>query len=208
MRVSSASRARTAKPRKKIGQDPVRRAQLVLLLLWVVANFFSELLQEISFYFETMFAVAQWLVLRLCFPKIGYWILVSIWGWILAVITVFYFEFDSLISPHIPGINVPVMGLALTWQEYGTAISVKSFVWLVIGLLQWLLLRCYLEKAFWWIPASTFGATLKGALESIFTTLDLSTVGVLIGACGYATMTGLVLIWLLKENLNAYSLSS
>jgi hypothetical protein len=89
---------------------------------------------------------AQWLVLRERLDHAGWWVPASAAGWALA---------QAIGDPLIGILGENVTGLIHT---FGTG--------LLVGLLQWLILRRQVKRAGWWVLASTllvFGGLLAGA---------------------------------------------
>ncbi len=92
-------------------QKSAALSYLVLASLWMLANVASEGLEEFSFWLETGFAVAQWLVLRRYIRQIGWWVLVSVWGWTVAFILIHLFGVGNWISGMVPGGELGIGGL-------------------------------------------------------------------------------------------------
>ncbi|NET08635.1 MAG: hypothetical protein F6K16_28845 [Symploca sp. SIO2B6] len=100
----------------------------------------------------------------------------------------------------LPTTELKVVGETITLQVLGTSILLRLVEWTVIGSIQWLLLRCYLKRASWWILASAIGGAIKGGSELI-TRLVVSNAlgGAMIGAFAYGVVTSVVLAWLLGK---------
>lgn len=106
-------------------------------------------------------ALGQWLYLRRFFQKIGWWIPATVVG--LSVLNL-------------------IAEIQLIAGEYGMApiFLVGIFVgWIMIGTLQWLVLRPHLRRAGWWILGSTVGLFLT------------SIIGFLASALAYAVLFGM-----------------
>ena len=120
----------------------------------------------------------QYLLLRHYLPRIGRWIAATALGWLL-------------------GIAVVYLGHAI-WPVALNANSVWSamLIGAVTGLAQWLVLRRWVPRAGWWIPASVLGWGLVRLIAGkVFTNLlEL----LIIGAVP-AAVTGLALWWLLNH---------
>lgn len=115
--------------------------------------------------------IMQWVVLR------GH--LARAWWWIAACIAA------ALVVAFIV-ITIPAI-------DAGTGVAAGG---LVLGALQWPILRGQVMRAGWWILASTVGwvvgGFLSGAFEGGF--LGWGTIGFVYGA-----ITGVVLLWLLRH---------
>lgn len=168
----------------------------------------SELIEEFSFWFETSFAVAQWLVLRQYIRHIGWWVLVSVWGWIIAFILIQGFDLRDALVPLFPTGEWVNGAASLSVGRFWASAVVRLLEWTIIGFCQWLLLRCYMKGSFWWVLASASAGALKGATEltirvfgvTVFYAGDAPLFGAFGGALVYAVVTGVVLIWLLKKD--------
>ena len=95
----------------------------------------------------------QYILLRLYLPKMGWWILASALGWLLAL---------AVLALSLPGLgpnNTSSWGMALIFTALGGA----------LGLGQWVFLRRRILHAAWWIFASALGWGLAslGALLAI-----------------------------------------
>ena len=129
-------------------------------------------------------AVSQALLLRHHLPHATRWIAATIMGWIVAC--------SGLMIAAISG-GV----LRDTVFRADTALYVVAVAWGVgIGGVQWLVLRRYSALAVWWIPSNVIawlavplliGPTLNNVIEMV-----------ILGAVP-AAITGLVLVWLLRQ---------
>ncbi|MDE2994821.1 MAG: hypothetical protein OXU67_13170 [Chloroflexota bacterium] len=118
--------------------------------------------------------VLQWLVLRGRLVRAGWWIVASTVGWAVG------------------GAAFGLVGGAVT------------------GVLQWLVLRRRLARAGWWIAASTVGWAIGpvivlfgGVIGELDAALIVLLVAVLWGIGGLVggAITGVVLVWLLRQRL-------
>ena len=131
--------------------------------------------------------IFQWLNLRRRVSWAGMWIWVTAVGWM---------------------ISIPLALSLYTWLR---SISASAFVdiWgktiqatmiaILIGAIQWLLLRRYVSRAGWWILANLIGwnaASLLAGAGAMVGVLDSIPMGISVGA-----VTGLVLTWLLQQSL-------
>jgi hypothetical protein len=129
----------------------------------------------------------QWLNLRRRVSWASMWTWVTAAGWI---------------------ISIPLALLLYTWLR---SISASAFVdvWgktiqatmiaILIGAIQWLLLRRYISRAGWWIFANLIGwnaASLISGAGAMVGVLDSIPMGISVGA-----VTGLALAWLLQQPL-------
>jgi hypothetical protein len=129
----------------------------------------------------------QWLKLRRRVSWASMWIWVTAAGWM---------------------ISIP---LALSLYSWLQSISASTFVdvWgktiqatmiaILIGVIQWLLLRRHISRAGWWIFANLIGwnaASLLAGAGAMVGVLDSIPMGISVGA-----VTGLALAWLLQQPL-------
>ncbi|NEO24515.1 hypothetical protein [Moorena sp. SIO4A5] len=190
----------------KSNDDNLRKqailSYLALVSLWILANVVSEGIEEFSFFFETVFALTQWLVLRRYIRNLGWWILTSIWGWTIYSILIQLFGVRNWIATMLPEADMEIGGVPIGVQVFWASVLLRLLEWTIIGIFQWLQLRRFMEHASWWIPASALGGAVKGGLEfSIRTVID-GVPGALVGACGYGAVTSIVLVLLLKNRIH------
>ncbi len=174
---------------------------LALALLWILANIVSEMLEELSFFLEPVFAVTQWLVLRRYIRNFGLWVLMSTWGWMISLILIQLFGVGNWIAAVFPEGEMEIGGVPIRVQIFWASVLVRLLEWTVIGLFQWLQLRRFIEYAIWWIPASALGGAVKGGLELSMRTVMEGLPPALIGTCGYGVVTSIVLVLLLKNHI-------
>jgi hypothetical protein len=121
--------------------------------------------------------VLQYVLLRQCLPRMGWWVLVTVAGWFLGVLLI-----------ALPGwlgwMDAPLNNLDLIFLMMGLA----------IGITQWLLLRRRLPLAGWWIAASALGWGLLGLITpgNSLDQYGLFTLGFL-PACATAAMLALLM---------------
>lgn len=155
--------------------------------------------------------VVQWLVIRRYIRAYGWWVVASTLGWCIGIN--FRFLLVGILNPLIQSL----------WQEFGLwevfwLSTVKEPVTLTVyGASQWLILRCRLSHAGWWILASAVGGVVKGgvgatvcavACQPIAASVRNGQVGAIAatalsygaGWAGYGVVTGMVLVWLLKRH--------
>ena len=130
---------------------------------------------------------AQWLVLRRQLPRTGWWILATLIGYSMPM------AFGSLIS----GLEPPWLASLVNFIEFGV----------VLGALQWLVLRGRIDHAGWWIAISIAGWAIAAALIDIayisglyvepFDLLAAFIVPVAAAGCG--------IVWLLRPPATAIS---
>ena len=173
---------------------------LSLGLLWLGANVASEWLEEFSLWLEPVFAVAQWLVLRRYIRHIGWWLPVSVWGWLI-VIFIFRVGVGDWIFAMVPGGELEVGGVPVNMQVFWASVLVRLPEWAVIGVGQWLVLRRHFQPASWWVLASAAGGAVKGGVELVIGTVAGGLPGAIAGSLGYGAVTGVALVWLLKPRI-------
>jgi hypothetical protein len=117
---------------------------------------------------------AQWLVLRSHFTAAWWWILATVLGWTAG------FPLGAELASR----------LGLVGFLFGMLVGLTTGA--ALGLLQWLVLRQHVTRAFWWIPTSIF-AWISALIyyQPASNWLGLM-FGLLVGI-----VTGLVLLWLL-----------
>ncbi|QSJ19248.1 hypothetical protein JYQ62_11275 [Nostoc sp. UHCC 0702] len=176
---------------------------LALVSLWILANVASELLEDFSFFLETAFGVTQWLVLRRYIRHLGWWILLSAYGWVIAFVLINVVGARSWIFSLIPpGGELAIGDELINTQILWTRVLVRLLEWVVIAILQWLLLRRYIPHASWWIFASALGGAVKGGVEPVVRLLTaIDELGTIAGAVAYGLVTGVVLVLLLKHQI-------
>lgn len=114
----------------------------------------------------------QWLVLRRRVSGAGWWVLTTTLGMGVGF---------ALVRALTPTVSRMVGG----GPVYGLANG--AMVGTLIGTLQWLVLRWQVFRAGWWVPASALGMGVGFALGQV--------AGQLVGVA----MTGIVLVWLLRQ---------
>ncbi|MCC5636921.1 hypothetical protein LC593_13835 [Nostoc sp. CHAB 5844] len=182
-------------------------SNLSLAGLWIVANIYSEFLEEFSFWLETGFAIAQWLVLQRYLRSIGGWIFLSAGGWIVAFYLIHIVDIGQWIVIMFPEGELAIGAETVEIQILWTRSAVRFLEWLIIGFCQWLVLRRHINYASWWILASALGGAVKSPLEFMvrlaamgsFSPNVASYFGAIFGALGYGVVTSIALIWLLKD---------
>ncbi|MDJ0795939.1 MAG: hypothetical protein QNJ51_03740 [Calothrix sp. MO_167.B12] len=180
---------------------------LALALLWILANIVSEMLEELSFFLEPVFAVTQWLVLRRYIRNFGLWVLMSTWGWMISLILIQLFGVGNWIAAVFPEGEMEIGGVPIRVQIFWASVLVRLLEWTVIGLFQWFQLRRFIEHTIWWIPASALGGAVKGGLElsmkMVMEDFPSALIGAF-GAFGYAAVTSIVLVLLLKNHIHQH----
>jgi hypothetical protein len=124
----------------------------------------------------------QALILARRIPRSGWWIPVSIGGW-LAILPVVW-----LLSRLVPSKATTNPSLLLIFAIIGT----------VTGFSQWLFLHRHWRYAIWWIPASLAGAVAVGLVFGPVVTsmVELSLIGLI-----PFSVTGLMVGWLFVDPL-------
>ena len=121
--------------------------------------------------------VLQYVLLRQYLTRMGWWVLVTVAGWFLGVLLI-------ALPSWLGWTDTPLNNLDLILLVMGLA----------IGITQWLLLRCWLARAGWWIAANALGWGLLGLITP-HNSLDqygLFTLGFL-PACATAAMLALLM---------------
>jgi len=172
---------------------------LTLWLLWVLANVATELIEEFSLLLETGFAVAQWLVLRRYIWNLGWWVLASVVGWNIAFILIHFVGVGNWIVGMVPAGELEIGGVPVPLQVFLTKTLLRLLEWSLIGVLQWLVLRCHIQHSSWWLLASPVGGAIKGAAEFTFRLVLGDMLGTIMGALAYGVVTGSVLVLLLHN---------
>jgi len=172
---------------------------LTLWLLWVLANVATELIEEFSFWLETGFALAQWLVLRRYIRNLGWWILASVGGWAITFILIYFVGVGNWILEMVPAGELEIGGVPVPLQVFLTKTLLRLLEWSVIGVLQWVVLRLHIQHSSWWLLASPVGGAIKGAVELTFRLVSGDMLGTIMGALVYGVVTGSVLVLLLHN---------
>jgi hypothetical protein len=174
---------------------------ITVLLFWILANVASELIEEFSFWLETGFALAQWLVLRRYIWNLGWWILASAWGWTIAFILIHFVGVGNWIVGMVPAGELEIGGVPVPLQVFWAKALLRLLEWSVIGVLQWLVLRRHIQHSSWWLLASPVGGAVKGALELVTRLVAGDLLGAIMGALAYGVVTGSVLVLLLQDHI-------
>ncbi len=172
-------------------------ASIISYNLW---GFVQELAAFAAF--GAALGTTQWFVLRTRLHRASWWILASAtgiaMGWLLEQVV------DGSIS-HLAGISLDDIG---GWAAFGV----------VLGVMQWLVLRTGVHRAGWWILASVvalvlggvaakvgdhiaglFHSQIPGIQSPIDVAIDFATLAIF-GTVREA-ITGLVLLWLLRHSI-------
>ena len=124
---------------------------------------------------------AQWLILRRWIDRAGWWILANGLGLVVVV----------PLNTALPGAMSEAAKAAVTGAMAGA----------IAGLLQYLILRQQVGRAWLWVVAGIAGWAVGGggaAVLRAITGLEEGT-GEVIGAAAYAALTGAVIVWLLRQ---------
>ena len=156
-------------------------------------------------------ALMQWFVLRGYIPAVRWlgWLLSTVLGQLVGMIMAVLVA--VLLAPRIylmlGGWQANIGGAV----EFATALVRGVIFGLVIGFMQWLILRRYLQAAGWWVLAVTVAMAITSVISTLWLPdvgqegfvalpLTMSVTGVIVGA-----ITGLVLTWLLRKPLKTRS---
>ncbi len=138
--------------------------------------------------------IMQWLILRRQVSRAGWWVLASIVG--LAV------------APVVGTAVALAGGYSITPESFGVLVG-----WIVVaavggamaGIMQWLILRRQVSRAGWWVLASTVGWGVSVAVWEGVAALGRAmgffpfAVALVGGGVGLGSITGIMLIWLLRQ---------
>jgi hypothetical protein len=121
----------------------------------------------------------QYGLLRSSLPRMGWWVLATVAGWLLGVLLITLPGWLRLIDPPLNNLDLML-----------------SLMGLGIGAAQWVLLRRRLARAGWWIAANLLGWGLLGLI-----TRDNSVDQYVLFIMGFlpACATGLTLAFLLNQ---------
>jgi len=132
----------------------------------------------------------QWLMLRRLVDNSGWWVPMSV-----AAVAL---------------VGMLVFGLGLYDRDLGWVLGV-IVGWLVLGGLQWLVLREHVGGAGWWVLASALGLILAIPLVGLMTWVTggpsdgpvWASLRWLAFGAAYGATTGTVLLWLLRERFQS-----
>ena len=135
--------------------------------------------------FGATVGTAQWFVLRRYFDRVGWWILLTFLGWVA------YWELINM------NLLVKAQGIAFIPDLLNLAIF-----GVILGVLQWLLLRKKIHSAGWWVLANIVGMMLGSlVIDTIDTVLQGdSPFDFITGSIVLAIITGVCMVWLLKRS--------
>lgn len=132
--------------------------------------------------------IMQWLVLRRQVSRVGWWALASLVGLGVAAVG---------------GVAVALAaGYSMEWFPMAGWIVIAAVGGAMAGIMQWLILRRQVSRAGWWVLASTVGwaVSVAGLVVLGEEIMDFLALGVgLAGIVGLGAMTGLALVWLLRQ---------
>lgn len=131
--------------------------------------------------------VMQWLVLRRRTRQAGWWVLASAAGVGVAGLAVQ----EILIGA----------GVLARLQPLGAGVvAVGGTVGLVVGVMQWLVLRRWVRRAGWWVLASSVGAAVGDGVTGAFTILPAYWYwGSVLSGAACEAIRGLTLVWLMQN---------
>jgi hypothetical protein len=118
--------------------------------------------------------ICQWLVLRRRGSWVGWWV----WAGILGL----------AVAAFVGTAVALALGYSGIWETYAVVVGVGGAM---AGLMQWFVLRRQVSRAGWWVLASTVGWAMTAAVL-----LPVRLAG---GGVGLGAVTGLALIWLLRQ---------
>jgi hypothetical protein len=135
--------------------------------------------------FGATVGTAQWFVLRRYFERVGWWVLLTFIGWVA------YWELINM------NLLVKAQGIAFIPDLLNLAIF-----GVILGVLQWLLLRKKIHSAGWWVLANIVGMMLGSlVIDTIDTVLQGdSPFDFITGSIVLAIITGVCMVWLLVRS--------
>jgi hypothetical protein len=104
----------------------------------------------------------QWFVLRRYLPRMGWWILATCLGMLLAL------EISDPLRSLITSLEIEID------SDYWDFILTMILIGGSIGLLQWFVLRKHVTRASWWIPANVIGWILSFGAVFVMTRIFTS----------------------------------
>jgi hypothetical protein len=131
---------------------------LVSTLGWLTGFAFPDLLAAAI---GVAMGILQWLVLRSLFQRAGWWVLASGAGWAVGFVAITY-----LLPEEIAVLQGIILGAS-------------------IGVAQWIVLRQWVPRAYWWMPMSALGWAVGPILGALL-------VGGVVGAATGFTLELLV----------------
>lgn len=169
----------------------------LISLYWIEVGERPDLLAVEGATGGAVIGLAQWLVLRQQFSQAWWWVVASIVTWV-------FISSNGLgalgwVAPR----DMYYIPLRVS---YGALEGAK--VGVLLGITQWLFLRQQVLRASWWILASTIAwaiglalAWAVGAFLRVTTGIFLGeVVGLALGWLVVASITGVALVWLLRDS--------
>jgi len=101
---------------------------------------------------------AQWLVLRPWLPNPTTWLTASALGWILGILA--QIRLSNLSTPLVQLLTSTVGA----WEVFWLNVVTQPIILLVLGAVQWLVLRTLVPRAYWWVIGSAIAGMVKGAM--------------------------------------------
>jgi hypothetical protein len=135
-------------------------------------------------------SLMQWLALRRVVQRAGFWVLASIIGF--------------TISSSIHGVVCHVYGYPDDLGPLGAVVWTLFFILggTLTGLLQQRILRHQVRRSGWWVPASAAGwglVVIGFGIVSKILGVRLQVVGLIVSSALLGIVTGITLIWLLRQ---------
>ena len=138
-----------------------------------------------------LIGIMQWRVLRKQISIGTVWLWISSISWAIGILVLFFMLLF--------GIGGPMVG--------GATLTSGTFVGLVVGSIQYIVLRRQVSQAGWWVLASTAGWVIVGwsiawhgwNLWKLFGWSSGGFVAFGIGHALYGAITGFALVWLLRR---------
>lgn len=202
----------------KLWEEWVVVNTIAQILGWILIAYFSQAIDKFDNHNRysllllvgtlegLLFGFAQWLVLRRYIRHPNCWIVLSALGvflsWFMALALSVVIGLIYLASPENRTMTTLIEEVALLGAAVGT----------VIGYAQWLILEMTNHKAIWWVCANTLAWSLGLVIAfigaginktpgfTIHSFLITLATGAVMGTV-ISSITGIVLVWLLKPRL-------
>jgi hypothetical protein len=135
--------------------------------------------------FGATVGTAQWFVLRKYFDRVGWWVLLTFIGWVA------FWELNTM------NLLVKAQGIAFIPDLLNLAVF-----GVILGVLQWLLLRKKIHSAGWWVLANIVGMMIASLVtDAISTALQGdSPIDFITSSIVWVIITGVCMVWLLQRS--------
>jgi len=168
----------------------------IAIMFWGIAPLVNKLPQNGSLLLDGILGAvlgafagtAQWFILRKYIARVTWWPVITAFGWVL------FWALEST------GILSKLLGARGGIAFVADALHF-TFLGLLVGVFQWLLLRKKVLAAGWWVLASVVGTTF-GAVVADSIALGLggdSPLDFLTGSIIWALTAGICMMWLMQH---------